>query len=147
MRKAAEIKPRDVSKGLLMDLAFLLIAALVLLVQEPEKRKKVVPAFIDLRPTSVMGVQEKDIPGESLFLEVLADGSIKEVLYNDQRKNVALEQIPQRIDQMPSQGERVVVFFFDRETPYSKVSAALDEVIKIQQAGKITKIYEIVRND
>lgn len=147
MRKAIEIKPVDVSKGLFMDMAFLLIAALVLLVQEPEKRKKVVPAFIDLRPTPVTKVREQDIPGESLFLEVLADGSIKEALFDEQRNDITLEQIPQRIDQMPGQGQRVVVFFFDQKTPYSKVSAAMDAVVKIQQAGKIGKVYEIVRND
>ena len=147
MRTAAEIKPRDVSKGLFMDLAFLLIATLVLLVQEPSKQKKSDVSFSELRRTPVNKVEERNLPGESIFLEVLSTGEVMEVLYNNQRRTLSLDQISHRIDQMPQEGERVVALFIDQGTPYSKVTPALDEVSRIQQAGKVNKVYEIVRKD
>ncbi len=147
MRRATEIKPRDVSKGLFMDLAFLLIAALVLLVNEPVEKSKFQSAFIETRRTPVSKVEESDLPGESLFLEAKPDGRISEILHDDSRKNLSIEELPARVDQMAGDGPRVVVWFINPETPYKKANAAFDRVAQLQQDNKINKVYEIVRSD
>lgn len=144
MKKAQNSKPIDVSKGLFMDLAFILIATLVLLVQEPSKRKQIDAGFFELRRSSVEKVEEKELEGESIFLEIVPNGEVFEVLYDDQKRILGIDQISNRIDQMPREEDRIVVLFFNQNAPYSKVASALDEVSKLQQAGKINKIYEIV---
>ncbi len=147
MRRAAEIKPRDVSKGLFMDLAFLLIAALVLLVNEPVKQSKFQAAFIETRRTPVSKVEESDLLGESLFLEAKSDGSVSEILHDDSRKNLSINELPARVEQMSQVGERVIVWFIDPDTPYGKANAAFDKVAQLQKDNKINKVYEIVRGD
>ena len=147
MRKAAEIKPRDVSKGLFMDLAFLLIAALVLLVNEPVKQSKFQAAFIEKRGTPISKIEESDLPGESLFLEVKPDGSIYEILHDDSRKSLPIDELPVRVDLMAQDGERVIVWFIESNTPYGKANGVFDKVAQLQQENKISKVYEIVRGD
>ena len=147
MRKPTEIKPRDVSKGLFMDLAFLLIAALVLLVNEPVEKSKFQSAFIETRRTPVSKIEESDLPGESLFLEAKPDGSILEILHDDSRKAISINELPSRVEKMAEDGQRVIVWFVDPHTPYEKVNAAFDKVTKLQQDKKISRVYEIVRSN
>ncbi len=159
MRKATEIPTTDVSKALFMDLAFLLIAALVLLIQEPTKQSQQLPdqrsskqASFDGIPTSrirsvaVTGVIEKeDILGESLLLQIDVDGSVKELPVNGEAISRPIGQLADRIKQMKGEGDRVIVLAPDYATPYAKVAEIRDVLSLLRDEGGITHIYEVVR--
>lgn len=159
MRKPTDIQPTDVSKALFMDLAFLLIAALVLLVQEPGKRKSAtVEAVVEtpavslsdaavarIRSVSVRGVTEKDMPGESLFLRICLDGTVSELLYDGSEVALPTKSLPARIGQMPDRN-RTVVLVPDRDVPYSKVAAVRDVLSPMKDTHLLSQIYELTRD-
>ena len=159
MRNAAEIPPVDVSKGLFMDLAFLLIATLVLLIQEPAKSpeeaegpkttEQLAMASLPkskIRSVAVKGVIEKDdIPGTSLYLQIQKDGKLGEILHDDTVKPIPTQQVENRIMRMDSEGGRVIVLMPDQSTPYAKVAAIRDILSLLKDRGDIAHIYEVVR--
>ena len=65
-----------------MDLAFLLIAVLVLLVDEPVKEKFPIEklAQLEIRHTAAKVVEDKKLVGGSIWLRQAKDGSIYKLL-------------------------------------------------------------------
>lgn len=159
MRKAAEVRPVDVSKGLFMDLAFLLIASLVLLIQEPVKSTKEAdsPKTTEqleltglpkskIRIVTVEGVIEKDdIPGRSLYLQIQKDGKLGEIHHGNVVKPIPIQQVEKRIMRMDGKENRVIVLMPDQSTPYAKIAAIWDILSLLKDRGEIAHIYEVVR--
>jgi len=143
MRKPQETQPADVSKTVFMDMAFLLIAALVLLVREPLSSVDV--AATEIRSVAVTKVVEKDIPGESLFLRVAKDRAIEEMLANNTAKPIAESELQDRVAAMRADGDRVVVLFPDADVPYSAIAKIRDALVGLKDRGTITQLYEVVR--
>jgi len=146
MRKPTEARPPDVSKALFMDLAFLLIAALVLLVREPtqESREPNI-SVIGVRSVAVREVVEENIPGESIFVRVEVDGGITEVLPNNVTRPLSTHTLESRIAQMQTHENRVVVLIPEANVPYAKIAKIRDVLISLQEKGIVTRLYEVVQ--
>ena len=160
MRRPTDNQPADVSKALFMDLAFLLIAALVLLVQEPVKRVSLTAetvaerpavslsevAIARLRSVAVKGVVEKYRPGEeSLLLRVRMDGTVSELLYDGSEVTLPIAGLATRIGQMPDRN-RTVVLVPDKDVPYSKVAEVRDVLSPMKDTHLLAHIYELTRD-
>lgn len=150
MKKSTEIQPIDVSRTLFMDLAFLLIAVLVLLVQEPSKRQVVRQptvdfSFVRIRSVSTKDIVEKDVPGESLFLHIQADGSIRELLSDGVFQPIPLPELSKRVTQMSSDGGRAVVLVPDEDVLYAKVAQIRDILSHMTNERIVSTVYELTR--
>jgi biopolymer transport protein ExbD len=150
MKKPTEIQSIDISRTLFMDLAFLLIAALVLLVQEPSKRQAVRQPIVDfsfvrIRSVSTKDIVEKDVPGESLFLYIQVDGSIRELLSDGTSQPIPLSELSKRITQMSNDGERAVVLVPDEDVLYAKVAQIRDILSHMTKERIVSTVYELIR--
>ena len=159
MRKPAQGRPVNVSTALFMDLAFLMIAALVLLVNEPVERavrhqqeraeaareaRQRKFAQLEFRSSIVRQIVEADIPGESLYLNVDSEGAVREIRAGGGRSEpLALDKLPKTVGQM-ADGERVVVLVTSPDVPYGKAAAVREGLEALQQKGKLSRILEMV---
>jgi biopolymer transport protein ExbD len=144
LRKRQDNKPVDVSKALFMDLAFLLIAALVLLVNEPMKQNL---GKLEIRTTLVKEVEEVDIDGESLFLRIESDGTLWEEATDEKIEPLQLQQFSQRIGQMKKDGERDVVLILSPDLSYGKIAPVRDALEELRRNKQIGRILELVKTE
>lgn len=151
---------QDVSKALFMDLAFLLIAALVLMVKDAsqknqevvEKREAMLAAHVmkkldamDLRERSTASeVIEAAIPGESLFIELDKHDNLHEIPSKGDRISLQTTELAQRIRRMPEKHVRVIVLFIDKTTSYQAYSALRDQLTQLKKNGDCTRFIEVL---
>lgn len=154
MKKRQNNKPVDVSKAIFMDLAFLLIAALVLLVNEPMKQNLASTEAplenlgeLEIRITSVKKVEEVDIDGESLFLRIKSDGTLAEEVFAEKTEPLQLQQLGQRIEKMKKGGERVVKLILSPEVSYGKIAPVRDALEELRRKKQIGRILELVKTE
>jgi hypothetical protein len=150
MRRRSLIEPVDVSKGLFMDLAFLLIGALVLVVSESDRRDADAYKVAGQRVRSVVlqpgTLEESDrIEGESLYLLISKSGRIAEVKQDETEIPLELSRLASRVDRMSVAGTRAVVLIPDWDTPYSVVADVRDVLEGLRRSADVTSIYELVR--
>lgn len=148
MKAKSETRPVDVSKGLFMDLAFLLIAALVLLVREPAKEeipKETAPPIpaVNVPGSSIQttGIQvDSSLAGQTLIIEIDKVGGLSEVNQENQRSPLELDRIPERLKtvKMP----RTIVLWPDREVPYDVVARVREKLTVLQSNNEIHQILE-----
>ena len=150
MTRRARIEPVDVSKGLFMDLAFLLIGALVLVVSESDRRDA--DAYrvagqrvrsVALQPESL--VESDRIEGESLYLLITSSGRLAEVEQDGTEVPMELAELAARVDRMSVSGTRAVVLIPDRDTPYRVTAEVRDVLEGLRRSEDVTSIYELVR--
>jgi hypothetical protein len=159
VRRTERSKPVDVSKGLFMDLAFILIAALVLMVNEPtqeaaaeeRQRQRVISDEIlkrigemELRSVVAQRIIENAVAGESLFIEINDNGVWKELLVSGESIDIAPGSLRRRVAQMSDAGERVVVLLPGKDVPYRAVAEAREELESLRENNTISRIVEIV---
>lgn len=149
----------DVSKALFMDLAFLLIAALVLLVRDPAEQVAAVQrdreesitramleklAAIELRTATVTReVLETALPGQSLFLRLDEEGHLFEIPAEGDEIPIPTSALEDRINEMPSGGERVVVLVTMKATPYMHFADLRDSLQRLKEKDLLTRLVEI----
>lgn len=156
MRTQRQGRPVNVSTALFMDLAFLMIAALVLLINKPvedavrqqqtlakaEREARLASlAELEVRSTTVRKVVEADMPGESLWLSVDTEGVVREVRADGSRSEpLAVGQLPERVGRMATDGERVAVLVTSPDVPYGKVATVREGL----EALELSRILEMV---
>jgi biopolymer transport protein ExbD len=153
MRKTVEMPPRDVSKTLFMDMAFLLIAALVLLVQEPAKQaekraEQVKVPTVNLRVLSVQAEEvqvDMTLAGQTLGLEISQDGNLYEVAPGTGRHSLSFDGLAERV--LTLKVPRVVVLRPDRAVPYEIVARVRDRLNVLQAKGVIERVIESVAHE
>ena len=150
MTRRALIEPVDVSKGLFMDLAFLLIGALVLIVSESDRRDADAYRIagqrvrsVALQPESL--VESDRIEGESLHLLITSSGRLAEVEPDGTEVPLELSELAARVDRMSVSGTRAVVLIPDRDTPYRVTAEVRDVLEGLRRSEDVTSIYELVR--
>lgn len=148
MKAKHKTPPVDVSKSLFMDLAFLLIAALVLMVNEPAKAEANKEASkvkaekeailekvkkLELRPSAVKEVVESATEGESIFIKQNPDGKIFEITATG--KDLALEgaSLATRFKEMKR--PRYAVLHVDPTVPYDEFSNLRDKLQNMKSEG------------
>ena len=124
-----------------MDLAFLLIATLVLLVQEPTKNRDF--AFQEIRSSYAAELVETDVAGESLYLYVERGGAVSEIQFDGKKIPLKLENVNQRIQQMDTAGNRVVVICPESDALYAEVAMLRDILAPLELNKTISHIYEL----
>ena len=150
MKRRPRIEPVDVSKSLFMDLAFLLIGALVLVVSESDRRDADAYRVAGQRVRSVVVqpetlVESDGVEGESLYLAISSSGRIAEVRQDETEVSLERSGLAARVAQMSSAGARAVVLIPDWDTPYSVVADVRDVLEGLRRSAGITSIYELVR--
>jgi hypothetical protein len=140
----------DVSKGLFMDLAFLLIGALVLVVSESDRQQADVYEIASQRVRSVVVqpgrlVESDRIEGESLYLLVDKSGRLAEITQDKTKVPLELSRLPARVDEMSGVGTVALVLVPDSDTPYKVVAEVRDVLEDLKKAGKVSSVYELVR--
>lgn len=154
MRTKAATRPVDVSKGLFMDLAFLLIAALVLLVREPAKEEK---PKEDAPPAPTVNVRvmskqykgfkaDQTLPGQSLGIEIAKDGTLTEFeIEGPAGPSLSPEGIAKRLQSVEK--PRTVVLRVDKDVPYEHAARVREQLEALQGQNEIKEIVETVANE
>lgn len=152
-------RPVEVSQVFFMDLAFLLIAVLVLLVRDhmADKEKPAEPGIeesasailskaspIMLRTSSIRQVVETNLFGESLFLEIDKSGDVRELVTANKKQKLSLQEVAARVEKMPLNLPRIVVLAVAEEVQYGKFVVVKDELEKLKDAGKINQAFELI---
>lgn len=161
MKRAERSKPVDVSKGLFMDLAFLLIASLVLMINEPsreatdaerQRQQEMSDAVLDriekmeLRSSVVRDVLEDSTGvGESLFIQITSDGRLLDLPVKGEPIPFSLDHLEKRIIDMSKQGERVVVLFPAKDVPYQVVASVREKLENMRIDNELSRIIEVVQ--
>lgn len=154
MRTKAATRPVDVSKGLFMDLAFLLIAALVLLVREPakeEKPKEETPPVptVNVRVRSKQAQQvvvDVKLSGQHLGIEIAKDGTLTEFRVDGpDRTPLAPDAIAKRLQSVTK--PRTVVLRVDKDVPYEHAARVREQLEALQVQNEIKDIVETVANE
>lgn len=134
-----------------MDLAFLLIASLVLLVREPEteeQQKADAPAApaVNMRIISrqYKGLQvDEKLTGQSLGIEIASNGMLTEFQVDGPEKaSLALKDIAERLKNVKK--PRTIVLRVAREVPYEKAAQVREHLETLQIQGEINEIVEAV---
>jgi len=156
MKSLSKTKPVDVSKGLFMDLAFLLIAALVLLVREPaqsEARAEPIAGLPDLSLRYVGSqfateiVEDDKIKGETLRLAIDKEGMLHDWRASDNvMAPLAIDALVERIGRM-TEPEKWVVLYVDSDASYGQMAPVRDALEKLQADGVVTRTIEAVLDE
>ena len=156
MKTAKSSSPVDVSKSLFMDLAFLLIASLVLLVNEPaqeEARKEAASIEserdaimervkqLELRPSAVKEVVETASGGESIFLKQTENGGVYEITAEGSDVLLDEQALMSRIDEMVR--PRYAVLHVEESVPYDKFSNLRDRLHSLKADSVIDFCLEV----
>ena len=150
MSRRAQTDPVDVSKGLFMDLAFLLIGALVLVVSESDRREEDAYKIASKRVRSVAMqpgslVESDQVEGESLYILIRKSGLIAEIKQDKTEIPLELSRLPARVNEMLGAGTRAVVLVPDSDTPYKVVAEVRNVLEDLKRSQEITSVYELVR--
>lgn len=138
----------DISKSLFLDLAFIIIAALVLLVKDPDlvlaeavpEAKIVVPALPAERPNSEV-YEETTLTGESLWLSISEEGA-RVLLSEDETDEIELHSILEYLEEMTKEGDRVVVMQMEEGADYETFTSWRNRLLEFKKSGVINEVYE-----
>jgi hypothetical protein len=145
--KLSEYKPIDMSKTLFLDLAFLLIASLVLLVRDPNRQEHQADPLINLRHTEAVEIiEDASIKGELLNIQMRKNGDIFEIVSGGKTVPLKHGRLSQRVSIMDRK-YRVISYAADKGTPHEKFAAVTDELYKLKDAGEINEVYERVNRE
>ena len=131
-----------------MDLAFLLIATLVLFIQEPIQQKfqqdlneKIHTQIRNIPSTRVTQIKEKPVQGESIILQMDEKGRIYEFKVNGDLDYIDSSSLILRIKSLEE--PRVVILEINPNTDYRFFGSFRDKMGKMSESGIINKIYEL----
>lgn len=139
----------DISKSLFLDLAFIIIAALVLLVKDPdlilvkeapEKEIRIKALSVERANSEVY--EDTALPGESLWMRIGVEGA-RELLAGDKTNNIELNELEQRLKEMSQEGDRMVVMQIEEGTNYRTFTSWRNRLIEFKKQGLINEVYEL----
>jgi len=147
-----------ISKTIFMDLAFTLIAALVLLVNEPieqaiQQREETEQTLreqllvdMDLPFVQREVYESKALDGESLYLCVTSSKGLQELSSDGSQKTIPLSTLYGRLKKM-KKAPRVVVLAVENDVPYSAYSAVRDILQLALENKTISRCIEVEKTE
>jgi biopolymer transport protein ExbD len=139
----------DISKSLFLDLAFIIIAALVLLVKDPAlilvkeapEEEITIKALSVERPDSEV-YEDVTLPGESLWVRIGVERA-QVLLAGDKTDDIELNGLEQRLKEMSQEGDRMVVMQMEEGTNYETFIRWRNRLFEFKKQGLIKEVYEL----
>ena len=139
----------DISKSLFLDLAFIIIAALVLLVKDPDlilvkeapEEEITIKALSVERPDSEV-YEDVTLPGESLWVRIGVERA-QVLLAGDKTDDIELNGLEQRLKEMSQEGDRMVVMQMEEGTNYETFIRWRNRLFEFKKQGLIKEVYEL----
>jgi hypothetical protein len=139
----------DISKSLFLDLAFIIIAALVLLVKDPDlilvkeapEEEITIKALSVERPDSEV-YEDVTLPGESLWVRIGVERA-QVLLAGDKTDDIELNGLEQRLKEMSQEGDRMVVMQIEEGTNYKTFTSWRNRLLEFKKQGLIKEVYEL----
>ena len=138
----------DISKSLFLDLAFIIIAALVLLVKDPDlilveeaTEEEITIKALPVERANIDVYEDTDLDGESLVL-LIGEEDTREELADGKTNDIELNELDQRLEEMSQEGDRVVVMQMEEDTDYVTFTRWRNSLIKFKKQGLIEGIVE-----
>ena len=139
----------DISKSLFLDLAFIIIAALVLLVKDPDlilvkeapEEEITIKALSVERPDSEV-YEDVTLPGESLWVRIGVERA-QVLLAGDKTDDIELNGLEQRLKEMSQEGDRMVVMQIEEGTNYKTFNSWRNRLLEFKKQGLIKEVYEL----
>lgn len=139
----------DISKSLFLDLAFIIIAALVLLVKDPDlilvkeaPEKEITIKALPVERANSKVYEDITLVGESLRLRIGEEGA-RELLDGDKTNDIELNELEQRLKEMSQEGDRVVVMQMEEDTDYVTFTRWRNSLLEFKSKGVIKEVYEL----
>ena len=139
----------DVSKSLFLDLAFIIIAALVLLVKDPDlvlaeaaPEEDIILRVLPVERANSEVYEDTTLSGESLWLSISKDGT-RELLVGDKTDDIELNGLEQRLKEMSQEGDRMVVMQMEEGTNYETFIRWRNRLYEFKKQGLIKEVYEL----
>ena len=137
----------DISKSLFLDLAFIIIAALVLLVKDPDlilvkeapEEEITIKALSVERPDSEV-YEDVTLPGESLWVRIGVERA-QVLLAGDKTDDIELNGLEQRLKEMSQEGDRMVVMQMEEGTNYETFIRWRNRLFEFKKQGLIKEVY------
>lgn len=137
-----------ISNSLFLDLAFIIIAALVLLVKDPQLvlvkediEEKITVKALPVEQSNSEVYEDTALLGESLWLRISNEGALV-LLSDDETDEIQLRTLPERLEGMAQEGERVVVMKMDEGTDYQTFVSWRNRLLEFKKQGVINGIHE-----
>ena len=139
----------DISKSLFLDLAFIIIAALVLLVKDPDlvlaeaaPEENIILRVLPVERANSEVYEDTTLSGESLLLIISEDGT-RELLVGDKTDDIELNGLEQRLKEMSQEGDRMVVMQMEEGTNYETFIRWRNRLYEFKKQGLIKEVYEL----
>ena len=139
----------DISKSLFLDLAFIIIAALVLLVKDPDlvlaeaaPEEDIILRVLPVERANSEVYEDTTLSGESLWLIISEDGT-RELLVTDKTDDIELNGLEQRLKEMSQKGNRMVVMQIEEGTDYKTFTSWRNRLFEFKKQGLINEVYEL----
>jgi len=139
----------DISKSLFLDLAFIIIAALVLLVKDPDlilveeaPEEEITIKALSVERAASEVYEDVTLPGESLRVRISLEGA-QELLAGDKTDDIELNGLEQRLKEMSQAGDRVVVMQIEEGTDYETFTSWRNRLFEFKKQGLINEVYEL----
>lgn len=139
----------DISKSLFLDLAFIIIAALVLLVKDPDlvlaeaaPEEDIILRVLPVERANSEVYEDTTLSGESLRLIISEEGT-RELLVGDKTDDIELNGLEQRLKEMSQAGDRVVVMQIEEGTNYETFIRWRNRLFEFKKQGLIKEVYEL----
>lgn len=139
----------DISKSLFLDLAFIIIAALVLLVKDPDlvlaeaaPEEDIILRVLPVERANSEVYEDTTLSGESLRLIISEEGT-RELLVGDKTNDIELNGLEQRLKEMSQAGDRVVVMQMEEGTNYETFIRWRNRLFEFKKQGLIKEVYEL----
>jgi biopolymer transport protein ExbD len=139
----------DISKGLFLDLAFIIIAALVLLVKDPDlvlakanPEEDIIVRALPVERANSEVYEDTTLTGESLWLRIGGEGA-RVLLAADKTDSIELNGLEQRLNEMSQEGDRMVVIQIEEGTDYKTFTSWRNRLFEFKKQGVIKDVYEL----
>ena len=138
----------DISKSLFLDLAFIIIAALVLLVKDPNlilvkeaPEEEIIIKALPVERANSEVYEDITLVGESLRLHIGEEGA--RVFDGGKTNNIELNELEQRLKEMSQEGDRVVVMQMEEGANYGTFIRWRNSLLEFKSKGVIKEIHEL----
>ena len=138
----------DISKSLFLDLAFIIIAALVLLVKDPNlilvkeaPEEEIIIKALPVERGNSEVYEDINLVGESLRLHIGEEGA--RVFDGGTTNNIELNELEQRLKEMSQEGDRVVVMQMEEGANYGTFIRWRNSLLEFKSKGVIKEIHEL----
>ena len=138
----------DISKSLFLDLAFIIIAALVLLVKDPNlilvkeaQEDEIIIKALPVERANSEVYEDITLVGESLRLHIGEEGA--RVFDGGKTNNIELNELEQRLKEMSQEGDRVVVMQMEEGANYGTFIRWRNSLLEFKSKGVIKEIHEL----